>query len=119
MVPAYMGTETDNYWVYPILSLDPQGLVERLVANGYDATRRSSLVVIDCLSQILSQMHSQKPTAGQNFLDEVVFLPLDDRMSESDMERLANLVNAFELQGREGTQTSSLDHASSPYRIEQ
>lgn len=87
-VPAHSGFERDGYWVFPVLSIHPESLKVELVQNGFDATQRSSLAV--------TPNRFDERTAGEEFLKEVVFLPLSNRMSKEDIEQLAEIVNSHE-----------------------
>jgi dTDP-4-amino-4,6-dideoxygalactose transaminase len=79
---------TDGYWVYPVLSHHPESLKAELVQHGFDATQRSSFVVI-------ANRHGAH-TVGIDFLTRVVFLPLDNQMSSRDIQSLARIVNSHE-----------------------
>ena len=101
--PAHSGSEADGYWVYPVLSCHPESLKLELVQNGFDATERSSLEVIT--------NDSESRTAGADFLDRVVFLPLENGMSQTDIRRLAEIVNSHEQNWR----TENVDQSAAAY----
>ena len=89
--PAHLTSPDDaeqGYWVYPVLSRCPQSLQAELVQHDFDATRRSSLAVI--------ANRSETKTSGADFLERVVFLPLENQMKRQDLERLAKIVNSHE-----------------------
>lgn len=85
-IPACSERANDHYWVFPILSHNPTELVERLLNQGFDATQKSSLAVI-----------GKSPEAPENkFLQQVVFVPLDNRMSKQTLALLARIINDHE-----------------------
>ena len=87
-LPGCSGHVSDHYWVFPILSRNPTELVRRLIGHGFDATQKNSLSVLG----------NSKPikTAGNEFLQQVVFLPLDNRMDQQTLRLLARVVNDHE-----------------------
>jgi len=93
VTPAHSGCPSDGYWVYPVLSRYPESLKVELVRNGFDGTQRSSFTVIRGLSG--------ERTPGADFLEQVVFLPLEVGMSQSDICRLAEIVNSHEIRWQE------------------
>ena len=87
-LPGYSGHASDHYWVFPILSRNPTELVRRLLDHGFDATQRNSLSVVG------NSKSTQTP--GNEFLQQVVFLPLDNRMDKQTLRLLARIVNDHE-----------------------
>ena len=87
-LPGCSGLTSDHYWVFPILSRNPTELVRRLIDHGFDATQRNSLSVV-------GNSNSTK-TPGNKFLQQVVFLPLDNRMDKQTLNLLARVVNDHE-----------------------
>ena len=87
-LPGCSGHTSDRYWVFPILSRNPTELVRRLLDHGFDATQRNSLSVVG------DSKSTQTP--GTEFLQQVVFLPLDNRMDKQTLRLLARIVNDHE-----------------------
>ena len=97
--PADSQSDKDSYWVYPILSVHPESLKVELVKNGFDGTQRSSLVTIP------SRVGQRTP--GIEFLEQVVYLPLEYNMDHADIQRLAKIVNSHEQFWRHAEQSLS------------
>ncbi len=70
-----------THWVFALRSQEPERLVERLRAAGFDATRRSSLRVVEAPSGRASASEASA------LLEEVVFVPLVPREAH-DFPRL-------------------------------
>jgi hypothetical protein len=81
---------THQHWLFPITHDDPQGLVRRLAARGFDATHHaSSLDVLPAPAGALPTPEATRTFAG------LVYLPAHEGMSEDDIVRLAAAVVAF------------------------
>lgn len=92
---------THHHWLFPITHDDPEGLVRRLAARGFDATRRaSSLDVIPAPPGALPA-----PEAARVF-SRLIYLPAHEGMSPGDIERLAAAVVAFVPRIRNGARPS-------------
>lgn len=82
--------QTHCHWIFPITHVDPEGLVRRLAARGFDATRHaSSLDVIPAPPGALPTPETTGVFAG------LVYLPAHEDMNADDIERLAAAVVAF------------------------
>jgi perosamine synthetase len=82
--PIQLGiaAETHGYWLYPVVSGDPERLIKKLRAAGYDASRGATS---------LRAISPTNPNA--NFmLNQVVYLPFSRAMSPEALRHLANLV---------------------------
>ncbi len=89
------------YWIFPVVHADPDGLIRRLAARGFDATRRaSSLGVVAPPPGMLPAAQAQR-TFGQ-----LVYLPAHEDMREHEIERLAAAVAAFVPRARSGARPS-------------
>lgn len=74
-----------THWVFPVTVEDPDRVVRGLVAQGFDATRRSSLVTVPAPSG-----HAcGEPRSAQDLMARAVFLPCSPWMPERELERLA------------------------------
>lgn len=92
---------THHHWIFPIVHDDPEGLVRRLAARGFDATRRaSSLDVIPAPPGALPTPEATRAFAG------LVYLPAHEGMSAAEIERLAAAVVAFVPRVRNGARPS-------------
>jgi len=70
-----------SHWVFPVLSPEPERIVRRLRAAGYDATRAASVTVVARDAEALP---------GCRRIDaQIVYLPFSPDLSESDVERIA------------------------------
>lgn len=77
---------THTYWVLPIRVGNRDVLVEKLCEAGFDATGRSSLVVVgDMSAHEFAQVEVP-------WLNEVVFLPSVETMPEREWQRLMEVV---------------------------
>ncbi len=66
------GAERHSYWVFPILSVEPDADVSLARATGHYATRRSSLAVVEPPQGASVAV----PRECQRILDQVVFVPV-------------------------------------------
>ena len=90
------------HWIFPIMHDDPDGLIRRLAARGFDATRRaSSLGVMPSPPVALSAVQARR------VFSQLVYLPAHEGMSERDIERLAAAVVAFVPRARSGVRPST------------
>jgi perosamine synthetase len=74
-----------SYWLVPILVKQPSALIQRLQAAGFDATRGTTS---------LRAIGSTTLTA-QQLMEQVVYLPIATHLPDSELARLAELVNDF------------------------
>jgi dTDP-4-amino-4,6-dideoxygalactose transaminase len=83
---------THTYWVFPIRSRDDT-VVEALQAAGFDATRLSSLIVVPPAN---SDGHttSGAPPQQATWLNETIFLPNCDAMSDDEFDRMAVILKS-------------------------
>lgn len=91
-VVAILGAEAvdPTYWVLPIEVSNGEELVPILWRAGFDATQASSLQAIAAPED---RPHLE-PRFGRMALESTVFLPLSHRMSDSTVDRMADLVRA-------------------------
>jgi dTDP-4-amino-4,6-dideoxygalactose transaminase len=71
-----------TFWVLPLLVEDPIRIAKALWKAGFDATNRCSLEVVG----------SQSLTNCQKILDHCLFLPFDKQLSESELDRMADVI---------------------------
>ncbi len=78
------------HWIFPLTHVDPDGLIRRLAARGFDATRHaSSLHVAPPPPAALPALEAERVFA------QLLYLPAHEGMSEHDIERMAAAVAAF------------------------
>jgi len=77
-----------TYWVMPVETHDPDGLINYLRSNGFDASQKaSSLVKLNTANAIV------KP--GDLQLDKLVYLPAYPAMSRGERKKLGQLISDF------------------------
>lgn len=79
-----------GHWIFPITHSDPQGLIRRLTARGFDATRQASTL------GVIAAPRGAKPAAeAEQVFAQLVYLPAHEGMRAADIERMAAAVVAF------------------------
>jgi dTDP-4-amino-4,6-dideoxygalactose transaminase len=76
-----------TYWVFPVLVPDPINQIEKLRNAGFDATQRQSMRII-----IDESLKEEKYLSSETnvMLRQLIFLPLDPEMSNTDISRMAD-----------------------------
>lgn len=105
-----MGARGANHthWVFPILSPQPQELVEFLWNEGFDATRGASNLYV-----VPPPQRRRAARRALQAMEQVLFLPVDSGASESELRRLAAAVLRF-AQSPAGVPTSKSPCSSLP-----
>jgi dTDP-4-amino-4,6-dideoxygalactose transaminase len=77
-----------TYWVMPVETNDPDGLINYLRSRGFDASHKASSLV---------HLESAGYSIGPNDLDleKLVYLPAYPTMSKSERKRLGQLISDF------------------------
>ncbi|MGY3213236.1 DegT/DnrJ/EryC1/StrS family aminotransferase [Mucilaginibacter sp. HD30] len=77
-----------TYWVLPVETNDPDGLINYLRSNGFDASQKASSLV---------HLESARNTIGPDDLnlEKLVYLPSYPAMSRSERKRLGELISNF------------------------
>lgn len=94
---VYPGSKTafHSFWVFPILVDNPDSLMTKLRAEGFDATRGNTSLI--CFSNLpkneLSKVKNLFTT--KQLSEQILYLPVYANMPDSDIIRLAQLVNQF------------------------
>jgi len=79
-----------TYWVMPVETQNPEGLIKYLRSNGFDASQKaSSLIKLNKLSTI--------PAPEDLVLENLVYLPVYPAMSKKDRSKLTLLLIDFAL----------------------
>ena len=89
------------HWIFPIVHADPDGLIRRLAARGFDATRQAS-----SLGVLTPPPGSPAAAEAQRTFAQLVYLPAHEAMNERDIERLAAAVVAFVPRARSAARPS-------------
>lgn len=77
-----------TYWVMPVETNDPDGLINYLRSRGFDASQKaSSLVHLDSTGYTIG--------ASDLNLEKLVYLPSYPAMSQTERKRLGELINDF------------------------
>ncbi|MCB0995767.1 MAG: DegT/DnrJ/EryC1/StrS family aminotransferase [Acidimicrobiales bacterium] len=88
-VPA-AGASSHAYWLVPVLAPDPQSMIDRLVAEGFHATRGRSFAVVEHDEPT----DAPPPIGARRLLEQAVFLPFDPEMPTHALDRLGDIVTA-------------------------
>ena len=79
------GVQRHAYWLMPVLARDPDAVVARLRAAGFDATRgQTSLRAFD----------AERTPAARRLIDQIVYLPHPAQMTDKARRRLQQAVIA-------------------------
>jgi dTDP-4-amino-4,6-dideoxygalactose transaminase len=79
-----------TYWVFPVRTRDPRGLITRLRTAGFDATQGQSLGVVTPSAPVT--LDSMKAT--HELLDQLVFVPCYANLPMSEAKRLGAVLAA-------------------------
>ncbi|WP_454802077.1 DegT/DnrJ/EryC1/StrS family aminotransferase [Mucilaginibacter phyllosphaerae] len=79
-----------TYWVMPVETNDPDGLIRHLRSNGFDASQKASSLIK--LGKADMAPHPQELT-----LENLVYLPVYPAMSRNDRHKLTQLLVDFPL----------------------
>lgn len=79
-----------HHWIFPITHIDPEGLIRRLAARGFDATRHASSLAV-----VPPPPGATAATEAEDTIAQLVYLPAHEGMREAEVERMAAAVNAF------------------------
>ncbi len=85
-VPGFANLD-HTHWVFPVVVMRPDILVEELRNLGFDATRIHSLAVV------ASTLGFGNCPVAKQILDEVVFVPIREKCSESCLQKIATAIN--------------------------
>jgi dTDP-4-amino-4,6-dideoxygalactose transaminase len=96
------GLRHHTYWVFPVVASEPEPLVRRLRAFGFDAHRRATLALLSRTAPELSSGSaacSGRRSAACAFrvaecFDRLVYVPVDARMSNRTRQRLLQALAA-------------------------
>jgi perosamine synthetase len=83
--------EPHTYWVFPVLTDEPERLMDHLAGVGFDATQGQSL----CVVTPPTDRADQQATAAEELLAKAVFLPFYPELPAAVSERMAESVLAL------------------------
>ena len=94
---ALLGHQGDNhtFWVFPVLSHDPQSLISRLRHEGFDATQGASMEII-----VPPDGRADTATTIRTAFDRIVYLPLYVSLPDKEVQRLGCVVSEQEAGSR-------------------
>ena len=78
------------YWLFAIEHEDPEGLIQRLAARGFDATRHAS-----SLGVVVAPKGALPAVDASRTFRNLVYLPAHEAMQPAEIERMAAAVAAF------------------------
>lgn len=81
-----------GYWMFPVLSDDPETLSASLRDRGFDAMSGRLSAVSD----------GETATPGADRLSDALYIPFDPAMPREELERLGRWVRSIEVQGAKG-----------------
>jgi len=112
-VGMMVGSENTShtYWVMPLLVVNREAVLTKLRAAGFDATARSSLIVVPTAN---GSSPEESPIAP--WLAETIFVPGGEDMPDDEWERLIAILRevAFRVPSRSGASLSELCGVSVP-----
>lgn len=102
-----------SHWIFPVLSSDPQKLVEHLRRKGYDTAAGWSSFVVLSPPEGYEEFY---PEEAKRAMDHAVYLPVYAGLSQRELENLGRAVAEFEAaqiereQARQPEQEKPLSH---------
>ena len=88
------GSLTDpTYWVFPVLTDDPEGLIEAMRRAGFDATRGTSAIAA---VEPPTDRPERDPIEARRMMAGMAFLPVYPEMSPETLDRLTDAVRQAE-----------------------
>ncbi|HEX5472336.1 MAG TPA: DegT/DnrJ/EryC1/StrS family aminotransferase [Lacipirellulaceae bacterium] len=78
---------THTFWVAPVKVANPDEVVRRLRNAGFDATRRSSLIVVPAATEPAGYESALAP-----WLNEIVFVPNGNDLPDEEWERVISIL---------------------------
>jgi len=92
---SYPGSKTTfhSFWVFPILINDPKSLITELRKEGFDATRGNTSLTHISNVQETELLTNKNLFQAEHLREKIVYLPLSLNMPDTEIIRLAELVN--------------------------
>ncbi|MEO0646823.1 MAG: aminotransferase class I/II-fold pyridoxal phosphate-dependent enzyme [Cyanobacteria bacterium J06650_10] len=85
-----------THWVFPVVTTEAERLIQYLWQQGFDATQSgSSLRVLNSSDHPLGQYPERMPAEAIAVLPKLVYVPLYNGLSTSDIARLADALQRF------------------------
>jgi perosamine synthetase len=92
--PGFASDE-HSYWVFPVLADDSARLIAALREAGFDGSSAHSM----CVVQPPADRPALRATTAEQILPRIVFLPLYNQLYESELERMAEVLEALAERG--------------------
>jgi dTDP-4-amino-4,6-dideoxygalactose transaminase len=86
--------ELHTYWVFPLLAPDPERAVRGLRRAGFDATRMSSLRVLEPPAG----SDAPHPRESRSLLERIVYVPVVPELSPAEWEALTGALAELEVE---------------------
>jgi dTDP-4-amino-4,6-dideoxygalactose transaminase len=97
--PGFASDE-HSYWVFPVLADDSPRLIAALREAGFDASAAHSM----CVVQPPADRPAQRATNAERILPRIVFLPLYNQFYESELDRMADVLESVAAEGEPGSE---------------
>jgi perosamine synthetase len=85
--PGFASDE-HSYWVFPVMTDDTERLISALRKAGFDASSAHSM----CVVPPPADRPAQRATNAERILPRIVFLPLYTQLYESELDRMADVL---------------------------
>ena len=90
-----------TFWIYPVLANDRKALIRYLWSKGFDSTIGPSSFLVASAEPGYEEF---EPLVAKETMSKVVYLPVHDRMTRREIERLARVINACDYVCRQQQQ---------------
>ncbi|CAJ1452663.1 unnamed protein product [Effrenium voratum] len=88
-----LGDGANSWWLLPILCDNPRQVAQELLMRGFDATSTSTqLQRVQSLASSATRSAALRASDGEDFMNRVVYLPLDPDLAPSAARQLAEAV---------------------------
>lgn len=100
-----------TFWIYPVQSPAPRALIRYLWSKGFDSTVGPSSFLVASAEPGYEEF---EPHVAKQAMSQVVYLPVHDRMTRREIERLARVINACDYVCRQQSEQSQADEELAP-----
>jgi perosamine synthetase len=102
-------TRRHTFWLFPVLTNNPDTVISALRAAGFDATRGATSIAVVAAPPTRSELH---PQHAERMMDRLLFVPVYPETGPAALRRLAELVNRLCAD----TSSVPITHAVGPQR---
>ncbi len=92
------------FWVYPIVTDQPQAVRDELFRHGFDSTQGQSMIVVDPPEGRADLV----PTIARRLLSQIIYLPFYDALPDAELQRMAGVLCSVAQRQGTGVQNSDL-----------